>query len=55
MCLRYISWNLHEPQPGVYDFKGQHDFERYLRLAQDMGFVVILRLGPYIDCERDMV
>lgn len=50
----YISWNLHEPQPGIYNFSGQNDFEAYLQLAQELGFVVILRPGPYIDGERDM-
>jgi beta-galactosidase GanA len=39
--------------PGVYDFGGQNDVFSFMKLAQDTGFVVILRPGPYICGEHD--
>src|SRR6201996_2533586 len=33
----YVFWNLHEPQPGVYDFSGQNDVAEYIREAQQEG------------------
>ncbi|KAI0240842.1 Beta-galactosidase [Lamellibrachia satsuma] len=47
----YVTWNTHEPSPGVYDFSGQQDVVGFLRLAQKVGLLVILRPGPYICAE----
>src|SRR5579875_1836754 len=33
----YVFWNLHEPQPGVFDFSGQNDLAQYIREAQQEG------------------
>ncbi len=49
----YIYWNEHEPTPGVYDFEGQNNIFEFIELAQKIGFVVILRPGPYICGEHD--
>ncbi len=43
----YVFWNFHEPQPGVYDFSGQHDVAKFVREAQSEGLYVNLRPGPY--------
>src|ERR1700733_2696969 len=43
----YIFWNLHEPQPGVFDFSGQNDVAAFVRTAQEEGLYVLLRPGPY--------
>lgn len=43
----YVFWNFHEPQPGVYDFKGQHDVAEFVREAQSEGLWVNIRPGPY--------
>ncbi|KFV19171.1 Beta-galactosidase, partial [Tauraco erythrolophus] len=51
----YVPWNYHEPQQGVYDFSGDKDLEYFLQLANDTGLLVILRAGPYICAEWDMV
>jgi len=48
-------WNVHEPQPGVYDFSGQNNLSYFLQLAQDTGLSVILRAGPYICGNWDYV
>lgn len=50
----YIEWRSHEPENGLFTFSGQSDVVRYIRTAEELGFLVILRLGPYIDAERDM-
>ena len=44
----YVPWNLHESQPGKWTFEGMADIESFLKLAQKLGFLVMLRPGPYI-------
>lgn len=56
MCLgSYVPWNYHEPQPGKYQFSEEHDVEHFIQLAQELGLLVILRPGPYICAEWEMV
>lgn len=50
----YVFWNLHEPQPGVFDFTGQNDVAEYIREAQQEGLHVILRPGPYVCGEWEL-
>ncbi|HEY3625422.1 MAG TPA: beta-galactosidase family protein [Terracidiphilus sp.] len=50
----YVFWNLHEPRPGVYDFRGQNDIAEYIREAQQAGLNVILRPGPYVCAEWEL-
>lgn len=52
---RYVPWNFHESVPGVYDFSGDRDLGYFLQLCQDIGLLVIMRPGPYICAEWDMV
>jgi beta-galactosidase len=47
----YVFWNLHEPQPGVFDFSGQLDAAAFVRMAQEEGLNVIVRPGPYVCAE----
>ena len=47
----YCAWNLHEPAPGEFDFSGEKDLVKFIRLAQELGLYVILRPGPYICAE----
>jgi beta-galactosidase len=47
----YVFWNVHEPQPGVYDFNGNNDVAEFIREAQQEGLYVILRPGPYVCAE----
>ena len=49
----YVPWNLHEPFPGQYSWSGFADLEGYLKTAQDVGLLVLLRPGPYICAEWD--
>jgi beta-galactosidase GanA len=46
---------LHEKKPGVFDFSGDLDLENFLSIAQEEGLLVLLRPGPYICAERDLV
>jgi hypothetical protein len=46
----YIFWNYHERSPGQFDFS---ELEQFLALAQEFGFFVIARPGPYVDAEFD--
>ncbi|XP_055943639.1 beta-galactosidase-like isoform X1 [Argiope bruennichi] len=50
----YVEWNHHEPEPGVYNFEGNYDLVKFVKTAQDLDMLVILRTGPFIDAERDM-
>ena len=50
----YLFWNLHEPQPGQFDWSGQADAAEFCRIAQEEGLWVILRPGPYACAEWEM-
>lgn len=50
----YLFWNMHEPQPGQFDWSGQADAARFCRMAKDQGLWVILRPGPYACAEWEM-
>ena len=43
----YVFWNVHEPEPGVYNFSGDADLSAFLKLAQEEHLYVLLRAGPY--------
>ena len=47
----YTSWNLHEPEEGVFDFSGNLDIDYYMTLCEELGLNIILRPGPYICAE----
>ena len=50
----YIPWNMHEPRKGKSRFDGMLDVVRFVRLAQEVGLYVILRLSPYICAEWEL-
>ncbi|KAM3360953.1 beta-galactosidase 16 [Capsicum galapagoense] len=47
----YVFWNIHEPQPGQYDFSGRHDIVAFMKEIQAQGLYACLRIGPYIEAE----
>lgn len=49
----YVMWSRHEPYENQFDFTKDANLTDYLSMAQELGFVVILRIGPYIDAEMD--
>lgn len=44
----YVFWNLHEPEPGKWDFTGDKDLAEYIKIAGEEDMMVILRPGPYV-------
>ena len=53
--ISYIEWSSHQPEPDIFDFKGNLNFLKYFQLAQQTNLLVIVRLGPFIAGERDNV
>ena len=47
----YVFWNLHETEPGKWDFSGDKNLAEYIRIAGEEGMMVILRPGPYVCAE----
>ncbi|WOH04301.1 hypothetical protein DCAR_0623710 [Daucus carota subsp. sativus] len=47
----YVFWNVHEPSPGNYDFRGRYDIVRFIKTVQKLGLYVHLRIGPYVCAE----
>src|SRR5439155_19191179 len=33
----YVDWSYHSPKPGVYDFSGVRDMDRFLDIANEVG------------------
>ena len=49
-CLAtYVPWLIHEPEEGkiLFDDVSYRDLTDYLKTAQEMGLMVLLRPGPY--------
>ena len=49
----YVFWNVHEPEPGKWDFSGMNDVAEFIRIAGEEGLMVLLRPGPYVCAEWD--
>lgn len=47
----YVFWNLHETEPGKWDFEGDKNLAEYIRIAGEEELMVILRPGPYVCAE----
>lgn len=47
----YLFWNLHETEPGKFNWTGMADAAAFCRLAKEQGLYVILRPGPYACAE----
>nr|GFA19699.1 galactose-binding domain-like protein [Tanacetum cinerariifolium] len=47
----YVFWNGHEPSPGKYNFNGRYDLVKFIKLVQQAGLYVHLRIGPYVCAE----
>lgn len=47
----YCAWNMHEKQPGVYDFTNNLDIASFVKAAGKEGLMAIIRPGPYICSE----
>lgn len=47
----YCIWNLHEEFEGELSWEGRRDLRRFLKLCQELGLKVHLRIGPYCNAE----
>ncbi len=47
----YIPWNYHESKKGEFNFTGNRDFVKFIKIAEELGLYVILRPTPYICAE----
>ncbi|KAL5557960.1 hypothetical protein UlMin_034171 [Ulmus minor] len=47
----YVFWNVHEISPGNYNFEGNADLVRFIKIVQKVGLYVHLRIGPYVCAE----
>ncbi|XP_018845720.1 beta-galactosidase-like [Juglans regia] len=47
----YVFWNGHEPSRGQYNFQGRYDIVHFIKLVQQAGLYVHLRIGPYACAE----
>ncbi|KAM5550059.1 beta-galactosidase 13 [Rosa sericea] len=47
----YVFWNIHEPVQGKWEFEGNYDLVKFIRLIQENGMYATLRVGPFIQAE----
>jgi len=47
----YIFWNQIEPREGEFVFEGETDVRRFVKLCQENGLWVVLRVGTYVCAE----
>lgn len=48
----YIFWNEHETSKGVWDWKGNRDLNKFIKLCQKHDMYVWLRIGPWSHGEQ---
>ncbi|XP_027355010.1 beta-galactosidase 13-like [Abrus precatorius] len=47
----YVFWNIHEPEKGKFIMEGRYDLVKFIKLVQEKGMYVTLRVGPFIQAE----
>jgi hypothetical protein len=47
----YVMWNHHEEVEGKFDWSGNRDLRRFVRLATKAGLDVVVRVGPWAHAE----
>ncbi|CAI8589851.1 unnamed protein product [Vicia faba] len=47
----YVFWNGHEPSQGNYYFEDRFDLVKFVKVVQQAGLYVHLRIGPYVCAE----
>ncbi|KAJ9549053.1 hypothetical protein OSB04_021596 [Centaurea solstitialis] len=50
----YVFWNIHEPVQGQYNFTGNYDLVKFIKLIGEKKMYAILRLGPFIQAEWNL-
>ncbi len=49
----FVFWNVHEPHPKQFQFDGDADLRRFIKIIQEEGLYCILRPGPFVDADCD--
>ncbi|XP_065874195.1 beta-galactosidase 10 [Euphorbia lathyris] len=47
----YVFWNGHEPSVNNYYFEKRYDLVKFVKIVQQAGMYLILRIGPFIAAE----
>lgn len=47
----YVFWNGHELSMGNYYFGGRYDLVKFVKIVQEAGMYLILRIGPFVAAE----
>ncbi|KAK8625188.1 hypothetical protein V6N13_090063 [Hibiscus sabdariffa] len=47
----YVFWNGHEPVQGQYNFEGEYDLVKFIKLIHQNRMFAVLRLGPFVQAE----
>lgn len=47
----YVAWNLHEPKEGHFVFNDFYDLNEFIKVAEELDLMVIVRPGPFICAE----
>ncbi|KAL5755424.1 hypothetical protein ACOSP7_023644 [Xanthoceras sorbifolium] len=47
----YVFWNGHELSPDKYYFGGRFDLVKFVKIVQQAGMYMILRIGPFVAAE----
>ncbi len=47
----YVFWSHHEARQGHWDWRGQRDLGRFVRLVHEAGMMFYLRPGPWVHAE----
>lgn len=47
----YVFWNGHELSPDNYYFEGRYDLVKFVKIVQQAGMHMMLRIGPYVAAE----
>ncbi len=50
-----VPWYVHEAEEGVYTFTKEHDLDRFLTLCEQAGMTIILRPGPFVLPNSDII
>ncbi|KAF8020558.1 hypothetical protein BT93_G1094 [Corymbia citriodora subsp. variegata] len=47
----YVFWNAHEPVQGQFNFEGNYDLVKFIKMIGEHGMYATLRVGPFIQAE----
>ncbi|KAE8663527.1 Beta-galactosidase 14 isoform 2 [Hibiscus syriacus] len=48
---RHVFWNGHEPEQGKYNFEGEYDLVKFIKLIAEQKMYAIMRLSPLVQAE----